>query len=122
MPTRTRTLEDLAGSDTIDSRNLIARLRELERNADVEDERDELIALRDICEQGESFSDWTYGETLIRESYFTEYAQELAEDLTPGLREMQWPLNHIDWDAAAEALKMDYGTIEIEGETYYIRL
>jgi len=111
MTTRTRTLE------------------ELERNASVEDddildeeEREELTSLRAICEEGDSFADWTYGCTLIRESYFTEYAQELAEDIGAISSDAQWPLSYIDWDRAADALKMDYSTIEVEGTTYYGRM
>ncbi len=128
MTMRTQTLSDLAGSDTIDSRDLIARLEELERNAGVEDddildddEREELAALRDICERGSAFSDWPYGEALIRESYFKEYAQDYAADIGAIAPDAQWPLSYIDWDAAADALKMDYSTIEIEGTTYYGR-
>ena len=155
MTTRTRTLEDLAGSNVIDSRDLIARLEEL---ADAEtretearqeyqnacdtwtlngrqgeppdlpdtylddDEHEELNALRAICDEGESFPDWGYGVTLIRDSYFTEYAQELAEDIGAISHDAQWPLAYIDWDRAANALKMDYSTVEIEGCTYYGRM
>lgn len=152
MTTRTLTLSDLAGNDVIDSRDLIARLEELEDNAQRDDEaqaeyrdasdawvlngrqgeapelpdsyldddeREELAALRDLCERGSDFADWQYGVTLIRESYFRDYAQELAADVGAISPNAQWPLNHIDWDAAADALKMDYSTIEIEGTTYY---
>lgn len=135
MPTRTRTLEDLAGNDVIDSRDLIARLEELneldqtwnpedEHPEDpmTDDEREELNALRAICDEGESsISDWFSGVALIRDSYFTEYAQELADDIGAINRDAQWPLDCIDWDRAAEALKQDYGTVEIEGYTYYGR-
>jgi hypothetical protein len=58
---------------------------------------------------------------LIREDYFTEYAQELAEDIGAVPREIGWPLYHIDWEAAADALKRDYMTVEFLGQTYYVQ-
>ena len=70
----------------------------------------------------------SYEPTLIREDYFTEYAQELAEDICPwpsGSSERDalawWPYRHIDWEAAADELKYDYTTVEYDGDTYYIR-
>lgn len=33
----------------------------------------------------------------------------------------EWPLRHIDWDAAAEELKQDYTSVEFDGVTYWIR-
>ena len=32
-----------------------------------------------------------------------------------------WPANHIDWEAAADALLIDYTEVDFAGETYYIR-
>lgn len=118
----THTLYDLAGSDTIDSRQLIARYRELERGSKLlnEDEREELAALRTICEEGEGFPDWKDGTTLIRESYFTEYAEDYADSV--GLIDHDSALApYVDWERFASDIKSDYSTIEIEGETYYGR-
>lgn len=84
------------------------------------DEWDELQALKQLAEQGESSRDWRYGETLIRDSYFEEYAQQLAEDIGAIDRNANWPLGHIDWEAAAEALKQDYMEVDFSGVTYYI--
>jgi hypothetical protein len=66
--------------DILDTRDLQERLDELEAEADLDEdeiaERDELRALVD-----EIPDNWSYGETLIHEDYFVEYAKELAEDI-----------------------------------------
>lgn len=61
------------------------------------------------------------GEILIRDDYFEKYAQELAEEM--GLLEHcdQWPARCIDWAQAAEELKVNYVSVEIESETYWFR-
>lgn len=83
---------------------------------------DEIKVLKEVCEDGESFYDWEHGETLIHDSYFTQYAEELAHDLGLVSGEMMdWPLRHIDWEAAAEELRQDYSTIDFDGQTYWLR-
>lgn len=77
--------------------------------------------LRAINKEGENYSDWTHGETLIRDSYFLDYARELAEDIGAISGNESWPLNCIDWDRAVDEFKVDYGDIEIDGVTYWIR-
>lgn len=62
-----------------------------------------------------------YPATLIHDDYFTQYAQELAEDCGMIGRNDKWPYTCIDWDAAAEELKVDYSTVEFDGHTYYYR-
>ena len=111
--------------DTIDSRDVIARIEELgdpdyQRS---EDEHSEYLQLIDLAEQGEQNAEyWTYGATLIRDMYFAEYARELAHDLYyDKLKELQWPLTHIDWDAAADELLIDYSELDFGGVTYYVR-
>lgn len=117
--------------DIIDSREVIDRIEEL--RADLEgfedksgmeydDEIEELRILEELNEEGEACApDWIYGEYMIRESYFKDYAMDLADDL--GLMENcnQWPATCIDWDRAADELKMDYSEIEFDGVTYYVR-
>ena len=63
----------------------------------------------------------SWGSTLVHEDYFTEHAKELADDIGAIDRDAVWPASYIDWDAAAEALKADYSTVELDGETYYCR-
>jgi hypothetical protein len=64
--------------------------------------------------------DW-YPLTLIRESYFRDYAQELAEDIGAVNAQATWPNNCIDWDQAARELQMDYTSVTIDGMTYFYR-
>lgn len=88
-----------------------------------EDERDELRLLRELAEEAEGYaSDWRHGETLIRESYFEDYARQTAEDLYgKELRDSVWPFSCIDWKEAARQLQQDYSGVEFGGVTYYVR-
>lgn len=134
----------------IDSRDIIERLEELESeiqdaldelnegqenqidfndfiNSDEydtpdQDTIDEYKALKALDEQGRGYApDWTYGEALINEKYFTEYAEELADDIGAIDKKAGWPLTHIDWNAAAEDLKQDYTEIDFDGTTFLVR-
>ena len=116
--------------DIIDSRDIIDRVEELESdeaNAIEDDEelsendQEELNSLRELTIQGEESPDWKYGEALIRDSYFTEYAQELTGEIGVVYTDATWPNNHIDWDAAASELKFDYYTIDYDGVSYWMR-
>lgn len=93
-------------------------------NKDVETEAEELLALVQFADEAQC-SDWSYGETLIRESYFSDYARDLADDIAPSVeaRELAntWPFNRIDWEAAANDLRMDYSSAEFDGVTYLFR-
>lgn len=60
-------------------------------------------------------------DTLIRDSYFETYARQLAEDIGAIKGDEGWPLNCIDWEQATNELKMDYTTVEFDGETYHYR-
>lgn len=111
--------------DIIDSRDVIERIAELEDEdygpLDQAEayELDQLRALRD--EASGYAADWEYGEALIRDSYFEDYARDLADDIGAIDKDATWPVCHIDWEAAAESLQMDYTSVEYMGETYWIR-
>lgn len=65
-----------------------------------------------------------YGDdepTLIAESHFTAYAQEMAEEMGAVKKDAPWPLMHIDWEAAADELLPDYNECRLDGHDYYIR-
>lgn len=135
------------GMDIIDSRDVIARLKELEDERDnakatedtdaddlwtaengeefganwTEEQEDEYQELFSLAEDASFSPDWKYGETLIRDSYFEDYARELAEDIGAIDRNATWLNNFIDWEAAADALKMDYTSVEFGNVTYWIR-
>lgn len=82
---------------------------------------DEFLALRDFHDAGEGYAgDWTFGATIIAESYFTEYAKEMCEDIGDLPRDLPGYLA-IDWEKTAENLKVDYTEIEYKGETYLVR-
>ena len=84
-----------------------------------EEEAAELATLEVLAEEGESLSDWKYGETLIRDSYFETYAQELAEDCGMLENATSWPGRCIDWEQAARELQQDYTALDFDGVTYW---
>jgi hypothetical protein len=111
-----------------DDEEEISELKETLSNAETEleewdesEDADELKILKELAEEGESSPDWAYGETLIRDSYFEEYAQELAEDCGMVQRGLGWPNSCIDWKQAAEELQQDYSQIKFGDVTYWIR-
>lgn len=81
----------------------------------------ELAALKALAEKGEGWADWPHGETLIRDSYFEDYARELADDCGMIPDGPGWPCNCIDWEKAARELQYDYSTVDFDGVTYWIR-
>lgn len=92
-----------------------------ESNTEFTDEAEELHQLKDLATECEDCGDWKYGETLIRESYFETYAQELAEETGAVTEGANWPNNCIDWERAARELKMDYTEVDFDGVTYLLR-
>lgn len=63
--------------------------------------------------------DW-YPVTLVRDSYFKTYAQELVEDCGDIPRDLP---NYIaiDWQVTARNIRVDYLSTEIDGITYWYR-
>lgn len=95
---------------------------DIEDDPDAQDIVKTFLKLRDLDEEGGNYSsDWRYGSTCIADDYFATYAEEFASDIGAISREEQWPLQHIDWDAAADALKADYTAIEFDGSRYWVR-
>jgi hypothetical protein len=86
-----------------------------------EENGEELKNLKALTEEGEGYGDWQHGATLIRDSYFEDYAKQTAEDLGLISSETQWPATCIDWEKAAKELKQDYTCVDFAGEDYYIR-
>jgi hypothetical protein len=124
-------------ADVLDSRDIIARIEELQNERDCLIEADEeagienpgagfmngeeLATLEAVAKEGADYaSDWEYGAALIRDSYFTEYAQELLEDCGDLPRDLPAYIA-IDWDATARNIQADYTSIEFDGITYWIR-
>jgi antirestriction protein len=112
--------------DIIDSRDVIARIEELEEIAQEPEwaleDNDELSALKALAGEASQYAeDWEYGATLIRDSYFESYALELAEDIGAIDPNATWPNNCIDWERAARELRMDYSAVSFAGVTYWVR-
>jgi len=132
--------------DVIDSRDIIARIEELEGERDdyndsaaleVEEHPDrapalqwareypddaaELAALSALAEEAEGYAaDWKYGETLIRDSYFRDYTEEMLEDCGYIPKDLPgWIV--LDMDATAENVKVDYTAVDFDGVTYWVR-
>ena len=109
-------------ADTIDSRDIIARVEYLEGLASLgeidEGEQEELEQLNRLTEEVED-EEWEYGLLLINEHYFTEYAQDFAAEIGAIPNDTTWPLHCIDWEWAARELKLDYYPVTFDGITYY---
>jgi len=85
------------------------------------DYQSELDALEAINEKGDGYcSDWRHGETLINESYWVEYCEELCKDIGDMPKEIPSYIE-IDWEKTADNLAADYTTVEWDGVSFYIR-
>ena len=113
--------------DTINSREIIDRIEELEGIEEPDNEEaQELAILLKVQEQAEDCADWRYGETLINESYFTDYIEDLIKDCYELPKEFEsgnWPWRHmtLDYEAAADEAEYDYTRIDFDGVDYLIR-
>lgn len=115
--------------DTLDSRDIQAQIDELEPLVEDEPDEDDLYAwdLKEELEALQAFKDevnssqWDEGILFINEYFFEDYARELAEDIGAIDRNAMWPANCINWAQAADALLIDYTSVELDGITYYYR-
>lgn len=83
--------------------------------------QDELDALNTLRDEFDHRS-WRDGVTLIPDDDFEDYARDLAEDLYGNdIRKASWPFDCIDWEKAADELRMDYSSVEYDGVTYLYR-
>lgn len=123
----TKDLDDLARSDVFDSRDVDKRITELEFNIENRGDEEDALPLKDELKTLTEFRDevgsgeYKYGITFIADSHFKEYAEQVAEDIGAIDRDAAWPLNYIDWDAAADALKMDYSSITLDDYEFWYR-
>ena len=111
--------------NTLDSRDLQWELEALLAQDQEPDglEHDETVRLIELEHLADEIgSEWAHGVQLIPHDEFTDYARELASDIgaisdTDGA----WPHGFIDWERAADALKVDYIEVELDGKTYLAR-
>jgi hypothetical protein len=120
------------GGDIIDLRDVTERLEEIEdivANEEPLDDDDaaELAALTALLDELKGYGgdhqwrgDW-YPGSMIRDSYFEDYAQDLAKDIGAIPTDNKWPCTCIDWEQAAGELKSDYGSVEFGDDTYWYR-
>ena len=126
QPTKGNTMKtaiDLT-ADIIDVRDIIERFEELEQLTEgQEEEFGALMSLLDNLENNGGDEQWRgdwYPITLIRESHFTEYTREMLEDCGTIPRDLPaWV--HIDWEATAREVKMDYSYVSIGDLDYLYR-
>jgi hypothetical protein len=144
MTTATKELTN--SDDVIDVRDVIARVEELEGEREnackgrTDGEDSDLLAEFDESDEGQEYGqlkslledlagnggdeDWRgdwYPLTLVRDDYFQTFAQEEAESLDLVKSDARWPYTCIDWEQAAEELKVDYATVDFDGVTYWYR-
>jgi hypothetical protein len=59
----------------------------------------------------------------VPEHRFADYARDLTSEI--GLIDEKtldsWPFDHIDWEAAADALRQDYRRVELGDDGYLVR-
>lgn len=125
-------------ADILDSRDIESRISDLEESRAASTEYAEENSLPDewaTSEEGEEYAalvalrdeaegycpDWRDGAALIRDSYFTEYAKQLADDIGAIDSAASWPTNCIDWEQAADELKQDYTAVNFDGVEYWVR-
>jgi hypothetical protein len=115
-------------SDVIDSRDVIERIEVLRsEREDVGDmwetnepeDASELAALESLQAEAEDYAtDWPYGATLIRRSYFTEAMDELVADCYEMPKDLpSWMTIALDYGA----LEQDYTSVDFDGVEYLIR-
>jgi hypothetical protein len=125
-------------ADIIDVRDIIARFEDVESQLEglssieeaitqgLQDEWEEMGVLGTLLEDlagGGGDEQWRgdwYPVTLIRESYFVDYVQELLEDCGTIPKDLPHYV-HIDWESTARDIRTDYSGAEFHGVTYWYR-
>lgn len=114
---------------SIDTRELVEEVRGLIGDEDHpdpdlladldDDEKERADEIRQVLSDigAEAF----HGAQLIREDTFEEFAREFAEEIGAMPHADQWPAYCIDWERAANELRMDYTSVEFDGSTWYVR-
>lgn len=114
--------------DILDVRDIIERVEELREDEDKdEDEAEQLRTLEALLDDLKGYGgdhqwngDW-YPVTLVRDSYFEDFARDEAEQLDLVKPDVTWPYTCIDWEQAARELQVDYTSVEFGDVTYWYR-
>jgi len=106
--------------DVITVDELRDQLEELQSRAEDgdldDDEQETLVMFRELLAEVDLYN----CDTLIRDTYFEQYVQELLEDC--GVIPSELP--HyivIDWEATARFIQHDYTAFDFDGVTYWAR-
>jgi hypothetical protein len=89
------------------------------------DEAEELANMENLLQdlsgqgRGHKWGDDDYPSTLISDSYFTRYAEELTHDCGAVSRNASWVV--IDWEATANGMKQDYRQVDYDGKKFWFR-
>jgi len=75
-----------------------------------------LVALRDDV----GSSEWIDGIDLINEDYWVEYVEEMLKDIGDLPSDIPYCIA-IDWEQTAENIRVDYSSVEYDGDTFYFR-
>jgi hypothetical protein len=104
-------------SDIFDSRDLLDELKTLDK----EDDEERIQQINDLIEEvGED--NFEMGVTFINKSHWVSYCEDMAYDCGY-LDRQENPLHYyIDWQGWADAVTMDYGQAEFDGDFYYWRV
>lgn len=93
-------------------------------DSDEAEELNHLSAFLEELKDGGGDHQWRgrwYPVTLVRDSYFRDFAQDEAEQLGLVTDDSRWPYTSIDWEKAADELRVDYDRAEFDGVTYWYR-
>jgi len=132
-----KTIEDFKGASVIDLRDVTERVDDLREERDACDAEDyeawqkgegaeELATLTNLlddlagCGGDHQWEGVRYPLTLINDSHFTDAMRELVEDIGDMPHGMPSYLA-IDWDATADNLRVDYSSVEFDGDTFWYR-
>lgn len=78
--------------------------------------------LEDLRDARDEVPEWKYGATLIPDSDWVQYCQDLVEEVCDVPRNLpSYIANNIDWDGVAKELAYDYSEITLNGVCYYYR-
>jgi hypothetical protein len=117
--------EITTSDDFINASDLMERVKELSAMPERDEfEEQELIGLRTLVSDLESRFGRGYIEqnntTLVRESYFEEYARDEAYDMGDVSKEGSVD-SYVDWPRYAEAVSQDWAEVDFDGTTYLVR-
>jgi len=107
----------------LNRKNELIELRDDEDHEFQDYEQEELDALLELESEIGSLEECARnGVYFIDEDYFEDYAREFAEDIGAIESDASWPCTHIDWEAAADDLRMDFTEVDFDGQTYLVRI